>query len=140
VKTLLGRGPLASARSTLAWINVAKGKPELALNQYQGDTASLDTPIGKMRRAQALARMGRRTEALALIGPMEAGYRKLLPATSFAAVYAVLHDVPRALEWLARGASDHDFAILYLSVAPEFDSLRREPEFQALLKRVGLEK
>jgi TolB-like protein/Tfp pilus assembly protein PilF len=58
----------------------------------------------------------------------------------FALVHLALGETIPALEWLERAAEDHSPLIVYVNVAPEFDSLRAEPRFQALLKRVNIKR
>jgi len=133
---LLARSPkMASARSTINWARLLDGKADLVLADY--DRNPEPGPIGKVRRAQVLAKLGRREEALALIRPMEADYQKFLPAISFAVVYAHLGD-PQAIQWLGRSADDHELSVLYIGVDASFDRLRSMPGFQAILKRIGL--
>jgi TolB-like protein len=55
-----------------------------------------------------------------------------------AQVYAGLGDSEKALEWLEKGVVDGSVWMVYLGVDPKYDSLRRDPRFQGLLRRVGL--
>jgi TolB-like protein/DNA-binding winged helix-turn-helix (wHTH) protein/Tfp pilus assembly protein PilF len=58
---------------------------------------------------------------------------------SIAGTYMHLGDKENALQWLEKAYELRDpFLIFWLPVAPEFDSLRSEPHFQSLLRRVGL--
>ena len=52
--------------------------------------------------------------------------------------YAKLSEKSRALDWLERAYREHDHDLVYLEVDPVWDSLRAEPRFQALLKRMRL--
>ena len=52
--------------------------------------------------------------------------------------YAQLDEKSRALDWLERAYREHDHDLVYLKVDPTWDSLRSEPRFQELLKRMQL--
>ena len=41
------------------------------------------------------------------------------------------------MNWLERGAETHAY-MGYLAIEPTYESLRAEPRFKALLKRIGL--
>jgi tetratricopeptide (TPR) repeat protein len=56
-----------------------------------------------------------------------------------AAEYAVLGDREKAFQWLERAFKQHDKWLLYLKASPYFDSLRDDPRFDDLLRRIGLE-
>ena len=43
-----------------------------------------------------------------------------------------------AFEWLERGFQERDDLMINLNVDPVFDSLRMDPHFQDLLRRVGI--
>ncbi len=43
-----------------------------------------------------------------------------------------------AVEWLERAYEDHSQWLMWIKVWPQFDSLRGEPRFQELLRRMGL--
>ena len=57
----------------------------------------------------------------------------------FSQVYLALGETEAALDWLERAAEERSPLIVYVKVAPQFDKLRAEPRFHALLRRVGLE-
>ena len=44
----------------------------------------------------------------------------------------------RALHWLERGYSERSWDLGWLAIAPDYDSLRGDPRFESLLKRIGL--
>lgn len=43
-----------------------------------------------------------------------------------------------ALDWLEKSYLHHDYWMLFINVDPEYDALRSEPRFQALVHRLGL--
>ena len=55
-----------------------------------------------------------------------------------AGIYVRLGEKEKAFEWLEKGFSERSIDITYLKVDNSFDSVRADPRFQALLKRVGL--
>ncbi len=59
-------------------------------------------------------------------------------AVAVAADYAVLREKERAFEWLEKAFAEHDEEITYLKVDTSFDSLKSDPRFQDLLRRIGL--
>jgi serine/threonine-protein kinase len=62
-----------------------------------------------------------------------------VPPYHVAAVYAGLGNKEQALDWLDRAYEDRSTWMNGIKVDPLFASLRREPRFIALLKRMGLE-
>lgn len=87
----------------------------------------------------ALARTGRRREALALAGKMkDIQQRRPVPAAFFADVYIGLGDNERALELLEQACDAREGRVVQLKVNPRYDSLRSNPRFSILLKRLGL--
>ncbi len=55
-----------------------------------------------------------------------------------AGFYARLDRKDEALMWLEKGYEERDFRMTLISVAFEFDSLRDDPKFKELLRRMGL--
>ena len=51
---------------------------------------------------------------------------------------SLLGDHGKALDWLERCADLRSEILVDLNIDPRFDSLRNEPRFKNLLKRVGL--
>ncbi len=49
-----------------------------------------------------------------------------------------LHDRALTLEWLEKSYDHHDYWELFINVDPEFDWLRSEPRFQAIVHRLGV--
>jgi eukaryotic-like serine/threonine-protein kinase len=55
-----------------------------------------------------------------------------------ARVYAAQRDLPRTLEALHQAELEHDREIYYINVSPLYAPMRNEPQFRALVARVGL--
>ncbi len=55
---------------------------------------------------------------------------------AFAMIYTGLGENEIAIEWLEKAFDDRNGWMPFINVEPRFDSLRREPEFQALLRRM----
>jgi TolB-like protein/DNA-binding winged helix-turn-helix (wHTH) protein/Tfp pilus assembly protein PilF len=60
------------------------------------------------------------------------------PAYYFGLYEAALGRNAEALQWLEKAYERRDECLLYLKVDPEWDPIRAEPRFQALLQKVGL--
>jgi len=58
----------------------------------------------------------------------------------FALVYAGLNDKEKALEWLQKAYEEKSGSVRYLKMEPRLQSLRNEPRYIALMKKIGLEK
>lgn len=57
-----------------------------------------------------------------------------------ALIYVGLGQKDQALEWLEKAYEEHDHALETLKVDPMLDSVRSDPRFMSLLKKMGLEK
>jgi hypothetical protein len=64
--------------------------------------------------------------------------RQYVPASAVALVYTGLGDRTQALDWLERAYDEHDFAMVFLDVAPWFKTLRGEARFDQLRRRMRL--
>jgi TolB-like protein len=47
-------------------------------------------------------------------------------------------DRATALDWLEKSYQHHDYWLLFINVDPEYDALRSDPRFQALVHRLGV--
>ncbi len=52
--------------------------------------------------------------------------------------FALLGNRDEAFKWLEQAYRDHSFGLIYLRVNPEFDSLRSDPRYTDLLRRINL--
>jgi TolB-like protein/DNA-binding winged helix-turn-helix (wHTH) protein/Flp pilus assembly protein TadD len=88
----------------------------------------------------AYARAGQRTDALRLLGELkkrqQTGY---IPAGAFVSAYLGLGDNDEAFAWFERAYEEQSNILIYIKVFPPYDSLRGDPRFQDLVRRVGLD-
>ncbi|MCC6362959.1 MAG: hypothetical protein IT165_05510 [Bryobacterales bacterium] len=88
---------------------------------------------------QTYARAGREDEArreLQLLHEMSG--RAAVSPTCFALIHAGLGENARAMDFLEEARDRRELPLTSVGVHPAYDSLREEPRFQKLLKRVGL--
>jgi TolB-like protein/DNA-binding winged helix-turn-helix (wHTH) protein/Flp pilus assembly protein TadD len=62
-----------------------------------------------------------------------------LGSSALALGWARLGEREKALEWLEKAFESHTRDLIYLKVEPSYDSLRGDPRFLAMLRRLGLE-
>jgi len=89
--------------------------------------------------AYAYGRANRTSEARqALKELLRIGQRETLDPRLLAWAYLGLGERDKALEWLEKAYATHSDEMVSLKVNPGYDTLRGEPRFQELLRRVGL--
>ncbi len=116
----------------------ALGRHNEALAEYKemqrlsGEFTGLNCYIGV-----SLAKTGRLDEANALLRDLETGKKYVSPA-ELAILYTSLGERDKALSSLERAFAERDPQIQYLLIEPNYDDLRSEPRFAALVRSVGL--
>ena len=126
-----------------AWLGygyLQKGLYEQALPEMQRAFDS-QTADGLAQLGYAYAVAGRKSEALkALAGLQLLSERKYVSPVRIARIYVGLGDRERAFEWLEKGYAGRSDHLTQLKTDPTFDSLRSDPRFADLLRRVRLPK
>jgi serine/threonine protein kinase/tetratricopeptide (TPR) repeat protein len=89
-----------------------------------------------LARAYALA--GNRVEAQNVLDELRARAKQsYVPPSSFAAIHVALGEKKQGLAWLEKAYSERDPYLARLKVEPAFDSVRSDPGFQDLMRRLG---
>ena len=129
-------GPnFALAHSLLGWAYLEKGMYEESILAYQKRRGDLG-----VRNIYAYALPGKRDESLGIIEEMKELWRRGdIAAYPIARVYAGLGEEDLVLEWLEKSLGRREPFMVRLNVDPSFDSLRSNPRFKALLKKMNLE-
>jgi TolB-like protein/DNA-binding winged helix-turn-helix (wHTH) protein/Tfp pilus assembly protein PilF len=98
-----------------------------------------NSPAALLGLAYAYGTDGNKEKAVRLMEEAErqSGRRYISPV-EMAAVYAVTGDKSCALDLLERAYQNRDDGVIDLGVKQEFDSLRSEPRFQNLVRRLRL--
>ncbi len=127
------------ARLWLGQALEASGRPADAVEQYlavRRVVGEARTGLGELARGLALAGQTARARAelKTLLRLAETGY---VEADLIARVYDALGDRAQTLAWLERGLAERATKMTLLAVDPQYDRLRGDPAFVALLARVG---
>ncbi len=115
----------------------AKGMHQEAIDVLEkGLKISVGAPTLAALLAHAHAGAGDKSQARQLLA--EFSKRKDITPVAFAVLYMDLGDRDRAFEWFARGVDEHSMFIDEMKVEPMYDSLRSDPRFTTLLRKMNL--
>jgi TolB-like protein/DNA-binding winged helix-turn-helix (wHTH) protein/Tfp pilus assembly protein PilF len=130
--------PTANTHSRLGFIYTANGMYEEAVAEHRkamtlfGETTGNQAYLGC-----ALAAAGRTAEARAILDKLKTTKEYVSPE-ELAGLYAMLGDKEGAFAQLEEAYAAHDLQLQGLKIDPHLDSIRSEPRFQDLVRRVGL--
>ncbi len=129
-----------SARWTLGFALIGKGKPEEAIPELEKTVSTTQRSPGSIELlAAAYASAGQRREAIRLINELKQRRQKgYVPAGAFINPYLALRDYDEAFVWFERAYQEQSNILQFLKVHPFFDPVRGDPRFKDLLRRVGL--
>ena len=113
------------------------GRYDEAIAEYRlatpGHSAWADT------LARGYAQGGARAASRALAEHLEARARsEWVDPIDVAATYAEAGEADAALSWIERALADRRPGVLHMKFLPDFDPIRNDPRFDALLKRIGM--
>ncbi len=117
---------------------VKAGRYDEAIALYDQHIARSEHPGLIANRLQALWLSGRREAAERERTELEErAQAEAVPADYMALVYASVGDAEAACDALERAVEERCWSLVFLAVDPNFDSLRDEPRFQAVLEKIG---
>ncbi len=119
---------------------VQKGMFREAIAQLE---AAVSTSKGSTQAVAGLghayATSGNKQQARALLEELKRRAKQgPVPSFDLALIYIGLREKTQAFNWLEKAYEEHEIGLVYLKVDPIFDSLRTDPRFQDLVRRVGL--
>ena len=126
----------------LGSVYVQKAMYQEAITEFQkaitlsGGNAHMKAALGG-----ALAVSGKKAEAQQILDDLkQLSKQQYVSAEDIAGIYLGLGEKDQAFAWLDRAVAEHSNLLVYLKVEPAWQSLRSDPRFTALLKKVGLDK
>jgi serine/threonine protein kinase/tetratricopeptide (TPR) repeat protein len=128
------------ARDCLGLSYLAEKMYEKAIAECQ---RAVDLSGNDLNRAVGLARAhalaGNQAEARKALDELrEQAKRSYVPPSLFAQIHLALGEKKQGLAWLETAYTDRDQYLTRLKVEPAFDSVRSDPGFQDLMRRLGL--
>jgi len=126
---------------TVSWMAIvygATGRFSQAIPAYESAFARGDTTSAtKCYYAYSLARAGRTDDALRVLNDLRHAHT-FVPPTGLAIAYTGLGRNEAAIEALQQAYKARDPMLQYLNVEPHLNSIRRDPRFQELVRKLGL--
>jgi len=129
------------AHITLGKVLIQQGKYAEAIAEFEKAkelSHGNSEAIASIGYVAALA--GDASKARAVLGELKTLSRQhYIPLHNIALVYNGLGEQSEALFWLEKACDERDVLVALLQVDPKWDSLRSNPHFVAILKRIGLQ-
>jgi TolB-like protein/Flp pilus assembly protein TadD len=101
--------------------------------------AAGEVPLVDAALGLAYGSVGKKGQTEKIVEAFKGGSRKrYVPATYFVMLYAGLNDQEQALTWLERAYEERADGLTWINVDPMVDPLRKQPRFQAIVKKMGL--
>jgi tetratricopeptide (TPR) repeat protein len=131
------RFALAHSHLGRAYLQLGRNAEAIAAFQQAVETGGTRASA---QLAYAYATIGRREDASEIVNRLLAneGTHVLSPYDMGMALTG-LHDPANACTWLERGVGELDPWITAINIDPAFDTIRKEPRFRAIVRRLGLD-
>jgi adenylate cyclase len=128
------------ARQTLGWCLHWKGNKADALAEFQKAAELDDLPWYKGSLGYAYAASGDRAKAEQILRDLdELAKKQYVSPACRASVYLGLGEKAKALDWIEKAYDDRD-PLLWWNADQLYDSVRNEPRFKAMMRKVALKK
>ncbi len=122
------------------WAHEQKSEFEEAVDSFESarsSAGSIPLVLGSLAHCHALG--GATKEATKLLDDLKGmSTERYVPPLEIAVIHAGLRETDLALEWLDKAYMDRTPRLTLFRVDPRFDSLHTEPQFTALLDKMGL--
>jgi len=97
-----------------------------------------DWAFSKGGLGHVLAITGKKSEARSVLEELKKlSEQEYISAPSIALIYAGLGEKDQAFAWLEQGYEQRAFQMQWIKIEPRWDSLRSDPRFQDLSRRMG---
>jgi TolB-like protein/DNA-binding winged helix-turn-helix (wHTH) protein/Tfp pilus assembly protein PilF len=142
-KTLELDPNFATAREYLGLAYLQKSRFKESILEFEKSLQiSPDSPDAIWKLGYAYGVTGRTVQALQVLERLnELSKRRYVPAEAVACIYVGLGEREMAFEWLEKGYDARSIGLggIDLKVNPVFDSLRSDPRFTDILRRINLQ-
>ena len=138
-KTIEMDANFAVAHWHLGLVYEQKEMFDKAIAEFQkGVALSGSSPLIIAALGHGYAKAGKRNEAVAVIDKLKKlSSERYVSSYEVAAIYAALGEKEQAFQWLEKAYRERCFHLVFISVWPEFDSLRSDPRLQRLTQRMS---
>jgi tetratricopeptide (TPR) repeat protein len=127
------------ARAILGLSYAENGRYAEAVTEARSATRLDDSPLILALLVQVHALARNRSEAMKVLQELEQLTRKRYVCSyEVATAYLLLREKDQAFRWLDKAVEERSDCMVALAVDPRLDSLRSDPRFQDLQRRVGL--
>ena len=127
----------ASAHDCRGESYLNKGMFDQALAEFRR-AASGGEPLRQVGLARTYGLMGKRNEARKILDELtKASKQRYFPPYLFGMIHVAIGENEQGLSWLEEAFNHRDPYLVHLKKDAAFDSLRSDPHFQDLLRRMG---
>jgi len=129
----------APAHRLLSLAYAGKGlfNKAIGANQKWGELTHNRTKT-EVSLVQIYAASGLKSQAARMIKNIESGDLGANDIRGMALVYAALNENDMAFSWLERSYGKHEESLCNIRIDPKLDSLRSDPRYDLLVKKIGL--
>ena len=126
-------------RFFMGWAREQKGDYAEAIKDYQKAAQLDDSPLIMAALGHTYVMAGQRDEALGVLEEMkQLAADRHVSSYHFAIIQAALGEKDEAFQWLEKSYGAREEALVWLKVDPRLDTIRTDPRFIDLQRRVGL--
>jgi TolB-like protein/Flp pilus assembly protein TadD len=128
------------AYASLGDVYLQKGMYDEAISEYQKGAAVWGRSISILSSLGfAFAKSGNKSAALEKLAEIEAlASQQYVSPLSVAIIHIALDNKDEAFDWLEKSYQEKANKLVFLGVQPTYNSIRSDPRFVDLMKRIGL--
>lgn len=124
----------------IGWVYEQKGMYDEAIAAFLESRTAEDNTEGLASLGCMYALLGNKDKALGVLGELnERATRHYVSPYHRSLLLLSLGHIDQAFEWLERAYDERAEWMIYLSVDPRFDTVRADPRFANLLRRIGFQ-